>query len=615
MATYEDVWKVISESSQFQADLAKQKEAVAKRTLAFQEFGKEGVKALAAVEAAERKAAAEAKKAAAGPSEWLLAQRALTAELAGTKSEINKLREGTGQLAGAFSLISPELATLAQGAQKVEGIFGATAAGAELVGASLGTVALAAAPLAAGVGVLGLAWRQHNIDAEAAKKRLEDAQKAADHTRQAMGSLSDVIVENSIRQREAAGEITATEAAQLRAARSLANNYLPALREQATSLEIAKARLAELRREQEHQQDLAGDQMRNTLPAVTAAVAAQTVEVDKQRQAYAALAQRYQEARGGQQAAIGAEGALKDAKTATTAATKDATQAERDLEEQRKASQASASAYAAAMLVFTGAEDDYRGSLSKTDAALVKRDQTLAKLAESYQRAVEAAAELGDMEGLAAADAAYQRARVAAEAQANAEIEKLHDGLYDGLLKTARDEAQKEAAARQVVQDALLGQASAAASAIESAAGAESAAGKAAAATNILLGEIALFAAAAKYGPAAPAYIALGQIPLALAAAKLAGLGQADTAVTDSPRVMQAGPQGMTVRFAPGDQVAAARTRRELREQVGAPPAAPAHVTVALQVAGRTTQRIATTAKQTTRRSGRHQPAGTKGRG
>lgn len=607
---YPDRWVLVSESSQFKADLDEQRKKLDLRTAALAQFRKVGPQTLAEYEAAEKKAAKEVEKATLaavaayerrqkGPSDLTLALQANTVELAGNRAEINKVKEGLGSVGNALGLIDPRLQVIASGFQKVTGVAGAAAAAGEVVGASLTTVAAIAGPLVAVVGGVGLAWHIYS-------ERAKEAQEAQDRLSASLDEINPI----AARARDEIDKLKLNLGQYTQA--EYDENEIR--KEFARSLENTTAKWEEERIAVEE-----------NMAAIGTANAEYLTQQDRLHELNDLIERSTTLSEQGQEAALvnleftretaEADRVAAERTKERTAATKDATAAERDLAEQRAASQAAASAYASAMLVFTGAENDYEASLSKTDAALVKRDETLAKLADSYQKAVEAASALGDMEGLAAADEAYQRARVAAEAQANAEIEALHDSLYDGLLKTAQDGAQKEAAARQIVQDALLGQASAAASAIESAAGAESAAGKAAAITQIILGEIALLSKAAAYGPAAPAYIALGQIPLALAAAKLAGLGKADATVTDSPRVMQAGPNGANIRVAPGDQVAAARTRRDLQAQVGGGGGGSAQVTVALQVAGRTTQRITATARQTTRRAGRHKPAGTKGRG
>lgn len=703
MATYENVWKVISESTQFQADLEAQRAKIALRTAAVEKFGKEGPAALALYEAAEKRAAAEtaaasaravkakqdeekafakavddelkaaekanakemadaqkkadwllklqiqsakdaqsaADKAARGPSEWTLATKALTDELAGNRAEIMKAKEATGALGQAIGSLVPGVDDIASVLQQAQGAWAGLTTAAELAGVTMGTVAAVAAPLAIAAGVLGYAWNEHNKEAEITKQRLDDAADAAKGAETAMTGLGDIIFDNTVKQRVLDGVYTDAQASAIMASRSLADQYMPALEEMSKALEEAKAAEADLIADRKLSTAAINSEHFALTSVAKAYLPVHQAVTDLQGK-YDALNERYVEARDLQAKVIAKEGEAKDAKEANTKATKDATAAtkdagaaERDLLAQRAAAQTSVNAYASAMVVLVGAEDDYKASLSKTDGILIKRDETLAKLADSYQDAVAAAASLGDMEGVAAADKAYQDARVAAEAQANAEIKALHDSLYDSLEKRAADAAKKEEELRKAsVQGAasaaqdLAGTASDLYSSIaDSEVDNTSKAAKRAKAASVALGFVETTIAAAKAGAEVAAQVAkipgVGPFLAIPAGITMAGLMEAqfvskvkaaDATVTDSPRIMMAGPEGGTVDVAPGDRIAVARTNQGLRQQVG-DSGGPTHIAVALQVGARTTERITVTARQTTRRSGRHQPAGTKRRG
>jgi hypothetical protein len=134
-------------------------------------FGPLGSKAYTQVEAA-------AKRAANGPSEWTKALQANTAALGDLRGKINLGAESLGKLGGALSLVSPELAVVAQGLQKVTGLASAGAAGSQVLGGAMTAVATAA--VGVGLAVAPLIGLYSDLaDAQEQAKASEEARANA----------------------------------------------------------------------------------------------------------------------------------------------------------------------------------------------------------------------------------------------------------------------------------------------------------------------------------------------------------------------------------------------------------------------------------------------------
>jgi len=561
-----------------------------------------------------KEAAKAAEKAAASPSEWTLALQANTKALAEQHSAINKSKEATGALGAAFAALSPDLGAAVMGIQKIEGVLGAGAGFAEVFGASLGTVAAAAGPLGLAVGAVGLAWHEHNKEAEKAKERLKDATEAANGTKAAMTSLGDLLYDNTIQQQLLNKEITQTEADQLRAARSLEGNYLPAFAKQATTLAVAEAHLSELRREQEKQQSLAEDQLRNTLPAATAAVAQQTAEVEKQRIAYAALSERYKQVHGLQESNIKTEGELKDAKKEGTKATKDAAEAEREktaadkaalealnaqIKRQRDLEQAGQDTRAAAEKLRDVAKAANDSQLTGVEALLAAQKKEAAAIEEQYQAALQAAGPEGGVElheayteALLAVDKKYAKEKEKLDKKTTADEKKNADALKDAKLRAA---AETLGTLQNGLSDWAEGSGKTHRKAAQVAFRASQVAG-------IAEAEIKAYQTAANVftqTSAIPGGIAFA--PAAAAAAFISASAAsvvpiAKEKLSFSDRTARAGSGGMTADFAPGDYVVAAQRPEDVQRQAaqltGNAPSAPVSTTIIFQADSKTRQAL-----------------------
>lgn len=392
-------------------------------------------------------------KAAAGPSAWTLALKANTEAMQGNRAQINMLREGTGQLAGAIGLLSPELAVATQSLQKMQGVASAGAAGAQLLGVGLGTVAAAAVPLGLAIGAVGYAWNEHNKDAAEAKKRLDDAADAAKGAETAMDGLGDVIFENTVKQRVLDGVWTDAQASAVLASRSLADQYMPALEDLSKALEEAKAAETELMAERRiTTEDLKSEHFQ--LRGVADAYNEVHEPVVKLQADYDKLNQRYVEANALQEETIKKTEAARVAKEkesegakAETKATKDATAAQREKE--------AADAKAAAAL-----QSQHDAIISLTMSIEAAQDP-YAKLLQKLDKI--AAAEAN---GAVSAEEAA-RARTAAVAEWEAAVDKEVEAELAGIekVKKAKEKAAEDAAAdeksrRKATINAIVGGAS-----------------------------------------------------------------------------------------------------------------------------------------------------------
>jgi hypothetical protein len=194
-------------------------------------------------------------------------------------------------------------------------------------------------------------------------------------------------------------------------------------------------------------------------------------------------------------------------------------------------------------------------------------------------------------------------------AQEKAEKERWDEGA-EQIAKQRKMEIE---AAHQSIQlaatrrDALLSVTDTLASSAAEAFGAESAVAKVAAGIQLAIAEVEVLAKAATLGPiAGPIYGALGTAAVVAAGVKLAGIDTDIESYNDTPMVQQrtAGPNGLNLRFAPGDQVefAAARRPQDLDRQRGGGPTQ-VSTSVRLVVDGRAAGKIVTSA--TTTRRGR----------
>lgn len=400
-----------------------------------------GGKNLAKVWDQERRNAENAAK---GPSKWTVALQENTKAVSESKGEINKLREGTGQLAGAISLISPELGLATQGLQKLEGVIGATAVGAEVLGASIGTVAAAAGPLALVVAGVGYAWHEHNIQAKAAEEQLKKDTTAADGAKKAMEGLGDVIFENMVKQKELNKEWTEEQAAAVRASRSLAGQYLPAIKAEGDALEDNKRRLNELierRTRATAALRLTTDteeQAQARTVGLGQAIEEQRKKVQDTQKAYDTLNQTYYDARQGQTENIKKEGEVKTAKDAGTKATKDATKADREREQAAREAEVALKAEIDALLAAETAEQAHYAAIRKGVKALEDQEAAAKRTVQTDYERIEAekmaALEIGNSIARVALMEArtdeerrdiarsLASARIAIEQKANAEI-------------------------------------------------------------------------------------------------------------------------------------------------------------------------------------------------
>ena len=229
------------------------------------------------------------------------------------------LGQSSQKLAGALSMVSPEIGGAAMGLADLADVGEVAAAVAATLGVSLGTLAAAALPIAAIIGAVAVAWNAHTEAAKASEEAMKAAKQTAEGTAKAMEGLGRVVRDNLIRQRELSGEYSAVQAEAIRAGASIADSYLPALQAQTHELELAKQRLADYTAS-------AGQRslLENTYANKTGEL---TAEVERQQQAVSALNEAYKNALVSKQQTITAEAKHKEAQDATTTATKAATKA------------------------------------------------------------------------------------------------------------------------------------------------------------------------------------------------------------------------------------------------------------------------------------------------
>ena len=392
-----------------------------------------------AAEKAERAAANAAK----GDSVWTAALKENTAANLLSKSAINQSAEATGKLAAAASLLDPQLGALIMGLQKVEGLASAAATAEEMAGASLaglgeaaGAFALAAAPVAL------VLWDIKNAaDAAAASQKI--LEQAQDDQLPLLDAALDAYTELKIQ----TSGLNDEQKAQAELARAWDRSLAKANAKTQEELDLAQAKL---------------DAMSSTNSAYIA-----------QYDLVKGLNKTLEESAGIAAAGLAANLQTLDYTTEQTEADKKGTEAKKektaavkeDTSTQREHDQALAS-YLALMSKIGDVERSSSADLSKTTAIYMERDKALLALEKDARKAAEAAAELNDVGKIGDAVQAYETARVAVVAEAEAKItaikveeaakqKKAYDELALAIIKMDREQAEQRAANARKTTDSV----------------------------------------------------------------------------------------------------------------------------------------------------------------
>jgi len=510
------------------------------------------------------------------------------------------------KLGAAINFLVPGGGAAAQALGQLSAAAEVAATTGEALELSMGAVTAITLPLAAIIAGITWAWGEHAKAAEDDAAAIKVNQEANDKL---VASLRDARIE----QDRLAGRITDADAKTQTAANTLKDQYGPAL-------DAAKKKLDEARKAQAAQADVIKNSV-DVSEADKALLEQLTKATGDAAEAYSKLKTEYKAVKRVQTDNIVVTDQQTKGKKDEAKATKDAGEAARKaaaaLKEQNDQLQASEAAGAAARKTY----DDVIAKLGE----LADADRTAIQTAEGRLEAEHRAAlqQIEDLKRQAAAVANTDTARENLEAETlaamkaenakyAADVKKLHDSLYAGLVAKSQDAAKQQAAAQVAAWDAVSGEADTAFTSIQDFFGEESAAGKAAAAAQLVLGEIELLANAAKLGPAAPLYIAAGEVPLALGAAKLAGFG-------DTPGPIAVPESGAAYRFAGKDIVVAGRTPEAVQRQAnqlgrGGGSGSASTTVVKFQINGRTAQQVVAQAGRGRRGMGRRQPVGQKRR-
>lgn len=509
------------------------------------------------------------------------------------------------KLGAAINFLVPGGGAAAQALGQLSAAAEVAATAGEALELSMGAITAITLPLAGIIAGVAWAWGEHT-------KAAEDDAKAVDLSKEAYDKLVTALRDARIEHDRLTGHVSDADAKIQNAANTLKDQYGPAL-------DAAKKKLEEARKAEAAQADIlaksvdqseADKQLLEQLTAATGEAA----------DAYSKLKTEYKATHRVQAENIVLTDQQTKGKKDEAAATKNAGEAARKAAEALKEQNDQLAAADTAAAAARKSYDDVIAKLGElADADRTAAQSAAGRLEAEHEAALQQIADL-KRQAEAVATTATAQENVEAETLAAmkaenvkyaADVQKLHDSLYAGLVQKAQQAANQQAAAQAAAWDSVRGEADAAASSIIDYFGEESAAGKAAAAAQLILGEIELLANAAKLGPAAPLYIAAGEVPLALGAAKLAGFN-------DTPGPITVPEVGASYHFAPRDIVVAGRTPEAVQRQVnqlgGGSSSAAGPTVIKLQVNGRTSQQVVAQAERGRRGTGRRHPVGQKRR-
>lgn len=533
-----------------------------------------------------------------------------------------KAGQSASKLAGILELVGG--ADAARTLADIADVGEVAAESAGALGLSMGGMLALLGPVAAAVGIAAVAiggWREHT---EQAEQRAHDYAVALGEIERGMGDIKDALDELAVREGVLSGALGLEDAEFLRSQTAAEKTFAEERGKVIDELQKQQDRMAALRALSEKGDSGIGGMFSNILSGNTVeALSSETDTVghhikDLQSKLHDLDQEQGQYADRLTDVTTG-ERKQKEAVQDSAKATRDAAEAERkrvaalqalndQLHDEEAAGKAQRATYDAAIAKLGDLAEADRQKMGTASERLAKEHEAALQDIEDLQRVALAASETAT--GRENAEAEALDAMKAENTRYAADVKKIHDDLYAGLVQKAQQAAAAQVAAQQAAWGSVSDEADAALSSVVSFFGEESAAGKAAAAAQILLGEIELLAKAASLGPAAPLYIAAGEVPLALAAAKLAGFG-------DTPGPIAVPEQGAAYTFAPRDIVVAGRTPEAVQRQVeglGGGGGEPARTEVALRVGGRTSERIVVQAARARRGMGRRTPAGRKRR-
>lgn len=239
MATTQEKIQAILENAQVIA--ATQKEIEKREILAgvYAKSGKEGVKAITGIEAAQKRLDAQISKS----REAEFAVRVETSTEAvqdqrvhidALRGRMNLLNEGLGKAGSAAAQLGPEFGGLAQGMQKAGSAAAALLTSVSAFGGPAGIalgVALAAATAA---------WGAHAEQVAENEKALKDAKEEAEKTAGVFNQLADDLFEATLQQKVLNKELTQAEADIQKAAHGINEAYGPALEGLTERIDAAK---------------------------------------------------------------------------------------------------------------------------------------------------------------------------------------------------------------------------------------------------------------------------------------------------------------------------------------------------------------------------------------